>query len=309
LVELSSGITVFAIILILLISTTVLLFVPEHSMAQTIPPQATITINSSLEMPTNVTKTRIENESTGIDRVSNLFYSDIGIPKTKVNADVDVAIIGSGIDIDHPDLNVYKHINLETRGFNMSHQNNRDIPNLNLNKLFPPFKPEIGPNPARTDDDNCGQGTRVAGVIGAKYNGIGAIGIAPGARLWSIKVLDLNSTTGRCEGSVSSVIAGVEYVTSKASQIDVVVIPLGMRANSTALDDAIERAVAAGVTIVVAAGNSNVDASSFSPANHKDVITVSAISDFDGKCGGHSTARWVSAGEFTGLYDDDNFKI
>jgi subtilisin family serine protease len=54
---------------------------------------------------------------------------------------------------------------------------------------------------------------------------------------------------------------------------------------SLALDSAINNAVAAGITFVVAAGNGNKDASLFSPANNPNVITVSAIADSDGKCG------------------------
>jgi subtilisin family serine protease len=61
---------------------------------------------------------------------------------------------------------------------------------------------------------------------------------------------------------------------------------LGCQCTSSALNTAIHNSVAAGITYVVAAGNSGKDASSFSPANHPDVITVSAIADSDGKCGG-----------------------
>ena len=114
------------------------------------------------------------------------------------------------------------------------------------------------------------------------------VGIAPGARLWSIKVLDSSGI-----GSLSSVLQGLDYITQHANEIEVADMSFGCEdCNSATLNTAITNAVAAGVTIVAAAGNSAKDASTFSPANHADVIAVSAIADSDGKCGsqGQSTA-------------------
>ena len=51
----------------------------------------------------------------------------------------------------------------------------------------------------------------------------------------------------------------------------------------------------------------NSNASAFSPVNNKDIITVSAIADMDGKCGGVNKPVWVKAGQYSGLYDDDTF--
>jgi len=196
--------------------------------------------------------------------------------------------------------------------------NNIDLDKLGLNtyavggnttSFYPPFTT----SGSSSADDTCGHGTRVAGIAAANADDQGVVGIAPNARLWSIKVLDYDKTTGRCEGSISSVIAAIEYITRLKDKIEVVNLSLGCKCNSTALDDAISRSVKANITYVVAAGNMNVNASSFSPANHKDsnnqkdVITVSAITDLDGKCGGHKTAQWIKAGEFAGLYDDDAF--
>jgi subtilisin family serine protease len=80
-------------------------------------------------------------------------------------------------------------------------------------------------------------------------------------------------------------IKGVEYITHHADEIDVVNISV-----ETPLSPALNRAVSAsireGVTYVVAAGNYGHDASTTSPASNPDVITVSAIADSDGKCGG-----------------------
>jgi len=162
--------------------------------------------------------------------------------------DVDIAIIDTGIYLTHSDLNVFKNVTFVKRTSN-------------------------------GNDDN-GHGTHVAGIAAAKDNGIGVVGVAPGARLWAVKVLDRNGS-----GSLSDVIKGIDYVTANADKIEVANMSLGCQCTSSAMNTAIHNSVQAGVTYVVAAGNSASDASTFSPANHDDVIAVSAIVDTDGKCG------------------------
>ncbi len=166
--------------------------------------------------------------------------------------DADIAILDTGIDLTHPDLNVYHE------------------------KTFVP-------STSSGDDDN-GHGTHVAGIAAAKDNTIGVVGVAPGARLWSIKVLDSSGA-----GSISDIIAGIDYVTAHSNEIDVVNLSFGCECNSPALDAAINNAVRAGVVFVVAAGNDHKDASSFSPARNPNVIAVSAMADSDGKCGGQGS--------------------
>jgi len=162
--------------------------------------------------------------------------------------DADIAILDTGIDLNHPDLNVYRNISF-IEG-------------------------------AITGDDDNGHGTHVAGIAAAKDNGKGIIGAAPGARLWSVKVCD---KTGECK--VSNMIKGVEYITQHKDEIDVVNISVETPF-SPALNRAISASIKAGVTYVVAAGNYGHDASNTSPASDPDAITVSAIADSDGKCGG-----------------------
>jgi len=164
------------------------------------------------------------------------------------DTDVDIAILDTGIDLDHPDLNVYKNVSFVSD--------------------------------AKTGDDDNGHGTHVAGIAAAKDNGKGIVGGAPGARLWSVKVCD---KAGECK--VSDMIKGVEYITQHADEIDVVNISVETPL-SPALNRAISASIKAGVTYVVAAGNYGKDASSTSPASNSDVISVSAIADSDGKCGG-----------------------
>ena len=95
-------------------------------------------------------------------------------------------------------------------------------------------------------------------------------------------------------------IKGVEYITQHADEIDVVNISVETPF-SPALNRAVSASIKAGVTYVVAAGNYGKDASSTSPASNPDAITVSAIADSDGKCGG--TGPTIGGGNST----DDSF--
>ena len=185
---------------------------------------------------------------TGINRVDgDLSVTRSGDGKGSVNA--DIAILDTGIDLNHPDLNVYRDISFISS--------------------------------ANSGMDDNGHGTHVAGIAAAKDNSAGVVGMAPGARLWAVKILDRNGG-----GSISTLLKGIDYVTQHANEIDVVNLSLGCECNSEALDTAISNSIKSGVTYVVAAGNDGRNAEMISPANHPDVITVSAISDSDGKCGG-----------------------
>lgn len=183
----------------------------------------------------------------GINRVDgDLSSTRSGNGYGTVNA--DIAILDTGIQISHPDLYIY-------------HQ-----------KTF-----VSGTSSA--NDDN-GHGTHVAGIAAAKDNSIGVVGIAPGAKLWAIKVLDKYGS-----GSLSTVIKGIDWIRI-SYQVEVANLSLGCECKSLAFDTAINNAIKSGITFVVAAGNSGKDASKFSPANNPNVIAVSAIGDSDGKCGG-----------------------
>ena len=142
--------------------------------------------------------------STGYSRVGGPLSSINGSHPRAVNA--GIAIIDTGIDFTHPELNVYKQVSFV-------------------------------PGTSTANDDN-GHGTAVAGIVAAEGN-VGAIGIAPGARLWAIKVLDKSGT-----GSMSSIIEGIDYVTQNAGQIDAANLSFGCKCNSSALDTAINNSVA-----------------------------------------------------------------
>lgn len=152
-------------------------------------------------------------------------------------------VIDSGIQLSHPDLNV----------------------DLARSRSF------LG---ARTTaDDQNGHGTHVAGTIGAKDNAIGVVGVAAGALVVAVRVLDRSGS-----GSNSGVIAGVDYVAANGQPGDVANMSLGGGV-SAALDNAVVAAAANGIKFTLAAGNENADANLSSPAraNGSNVYTVSAF--------------------------------
>lgn len=154
-------------------------------------------------------------------------------------------VIDTGVDLDHPDLNVDT---ARSRSFVTT---GRD---------------------SRSADDGNGHGTHVAGTIGAVDNDFGVIGVAPGVPIVGIKVL---SSSG--SGQNSWVIAGVNYAASL--RCPVANMSLGGGA-SKALDDAVVAAAGAGVKFAIAAGNSSANTSTASPArvNAADVCVVAAVS-------------------------------
>jgi subtilisin family serine protease len=137
---------------------------------------------------------------------------------------------------------------------------------------------------AGTRDDGHGHGTHVAGTIGGLDNNYGVVGVAPGVRLWAVKVLTNYGT-----GTTEQVIAGVDWVAEHAEQIEVANMSLGGTGESTAMDLAIAGAVAEGVTFVLAAGNRGMDVDNYHPAGQEDAITVSALADANGEPGGGGT--------------------
>ncbi|WP_199698728.1 S8 family serine peptidase [Aurantiacibacter zhengii] len=173
---------------------------------------------------------------------------------TRVGGAVDASsltrrawVLDSGIDLDHPDLNVDTG---RSRDFTGSR---------------------------RGADDENGHGTHVAGTIAAKNNSIGVIGVAAGAPVVAVRVLDR-----RGSGSYSDIIAGVDYVAGAAGNGDVANMSLGGGANA-ALNAAVEAAAARGVHMVVAAGNDGANSANYSPASASGsrVYTISAIDQND----------------------------
>jgi subtilisin len=210
----------------------------------------------------------------GVDRIDgDLSSARSGDGTGSLN--INVAVLDTGIDPTHPDLNVAGGTNCsQGKGFS----------------------------------DRSYHGTFVAGVIGAKDNGFGVVGVAPGARLWAVRVLDKNG-----KGSTSTVLCGIDWVTATRADsapnndIQVANMSLGETGNTLGDDGncgrtkkdvahiAICNSVAAGVTYVVSAGNESIDFQHFIPAAYHEVLTATAMADFDGKPGGLAGANCFNA--------------
>jgi subtilisin len=202
---------------------------------------------------------------TGINRIDGELSSAVsGNGSGAVN--VDIAVIDTGIDLDHPDLNARNGTNCVSPG-------------------------------AAAEDDH-GHGTHVAGTAAARDNDSGVVGVAPGARVWAVKVLNAAGS-----GTTSQIVCGIDWVTANARSgagIEVANMSLGGQSlfgsfsgcGSTwdPMHPAICRSVGQGVTYAVAAGNSASNANNFVPATYAEVITVSALADFNGQPGGGAAA-------------------
>jgi subtilisin family serine protease len=189
-----------------------------------------------------------------------------------------VAVIDTGVDLTHPDLNAVSGKNCTTTK-----------------------------KTATARDDN-GHGTHVAGIIAAENDGGGVVGVAPGTRVYAVKVLNASG-----QGTWSQVICGIDWVTQRAGSLNIKVANMslagfgfadGLCGNliGDALNRAICRSTAAGVTYVVAAGNSGQELSTTVPAAYPDVLTVTAMSDSDGAAGGLGGAPTCRAGEADDRY-------
>jgi subtilisin family serine protease len=116
------------------------------------------------------------------------------------------------------------------------------------------------------DPDDCfGHGTHVGGTVGSA-----TYGVAKAATLHSVRVLDCHNAS-----TMSIIMSGVDYITAHHIKPAVVNASLGGPFEQ-ALNDAVARAVAAGITFVAAAGNANSDACNVSPASTPVAITVGA---------------------------------
>jgi len=157
-------------------------------------------------------------------------------------------IVDSGIDFDHPDLTVDQ---TRSRSFVQGQT---------------------------SADDQNGHGTHVAGIIGAKNNTIGVLGVASGASLVALKVLDKDG-----EGNLSYIIQAIAYINTIAAAGDVVNMSVGGESGSDILDQQVKNTAARGIYFAIAAGNDNKLANTRSPArvNTSNVYTVSAIDSLD----------------------------
>ncbi len=194
----------------------------------------------------------------GIKRINATQNATARIDGVDERVDIDVAVLDTGVAA-HSDLNIVGGTDCTGSG---------------------------------SYSDPHGHGTHVAGTIGALDNGSGVVGVAPGARIWSVKVLNAQGS-----GYGSWIMCGIDWVTANAGTIDVANMSLGGKTsyaddnncgltNRDVMHQAVCESVQAGVTYVVAAGNDGADAAGYFPASYNEVITVSALVDTDGKSGG-----------------------
>jgi hypothetical protein len=202
-----------------------------------------------------------------------------------IRVDADIAVIDTGVDHTHPDLNVVARTDCS----NGTEKEAKCVES--------------------SGTDTHGHGTHVAGIAGAIDNGFGVVGTAPGARIWAVKVLETGTNW------TSEIVAGVEWVTAKRkdgnpeNDIEVVNMSLGCPVNplcpTAPMDEAITKSVEAGVVVVVAAGNvkgGGADAKNYTPANSPSAITVSALADVDGQAGGKKGAT-TCTDDFPGAHE------
>lgn len=167
---------------------------------------------------------------------------------TNVSKNIDIFVLDTGVERSDPDLNVVESLSFVTTERNV--------------------------------DDLHGHGTAVAGVIAARDNTRDVVGVAPGAKIHSYKVMDRSGS-----GSFSSIIAGINRVIQwKAANPSVqnkVVVNMSLggftgSSSYTALDSAVLKAIQNNITVVVASGNSGNDAIYYTPAHVVEAITVGA---------------------------------
>ncbi len=154
-----------------------------------------------------------------------------------------VWIIDSGVDMTHPDLTV----------------------DATRCKSF------LGDSTSAQDQN--GHGTHVAGIIAANNNSIGVVGVAAGATVVALRTLDANGM-----GTMSNIIAAVDWVAGHAKQGDVVNLSVGGLASGS-LDGAVYLTSTLGIFFAIASGNQASSATDYSPArvNGENIYTVAAM--------------------------------
>jgi subtilisin family serine protease len=215
----------------------------------------------------------------GQPQVTSAAIKRIGAPGSstasgdgKGSVPINVAVVDGGIDAEHPDLNV-------VGGFNCLDGGEQDWA------------------------DRDGHGTLVSGVIGARDNSIGLVGVAPGANLFAVRVATSSgSISGQAALCGLDWVAGTRMDGKPGNDVAVANLSFGGQnpgsefgpgcgvASGDALREAICGLISAGVAPVASAGNAAMDFRSTSPANFPTVLTVTAIADFDGRPAGDASA-------------------
>jgi subtilisin family serine protease len=176
---------------------------------------------------------------------------------------VAAAIIDTGVDKRHPDLNVVGGKAL-----------------CSTDAAADPFS------------DGLGHGTHVAGILGAKNNGRGIVGAAPGIPIYSLKVLATDGT-----GTTSDLLRAYEWLYYNARALGIRVVNLSLTGGGGETDPQCEWAAALarqGVTVVAATGNNKASMMNEAPGACAKALAVTSFTDRDGAPGGGDAASWFS---------------
>ena len=214
---------------------------------------------------------------TGVRRIDGLRSPTARIDGQDRRVDVDVAVVEGGIPRDHSDLNVAGGANC--------------TPDNKLTENW--------------------HATHAAGSIAALDNGRGVVGVAPGARLWDVRMYAKDDST-----TLEAIVCAFDWVIANARTIEVAEMSSGFEG----FDDpncgvdppdpvhaALCRSVDAGTTWVFSAGNDFADTADTVPAAYEQGIAVSALADYDGRPGGKSEQTCLR-----GIFDlgaDDTFAV
>lgn len=176
----------------------------------------------------------------GIQRI----YADL-VWEVTTGSMIKVAILDTGIDLDHPDL-----------------QEN--------------IKGEINTiKPRKSADDDNGHGTHLAGTVAAIDNDFGVIGVGPEISLYAVKFLNKKGI-----GWLSDLIDALDWCIDNKMQV--VNMSFGSLEGNQSFHDAIIRAYQAGITMVTSAGNNGEDSGLIEyPAFYPETIAVSAVDEYD----------------------------
>lgn len=200
---------------------------------------------------------------TGVNRIDADMDTQVAGDGTGA-VDGAVAVMDTGIDTAHPDLTVAGGVNC------------------------------VGTKSTYNDgtiSDQYGHGTHVAGIIGAKDDGVGVVGVAPGVRLYSVRNLDSRAT-----GTLSMQLCGIDWITNNGPALGIKVVNSSQVMLTAKPDDgncgysngdvahqAICRSIAAGITWVFGAGNNgSVPFTNGAGPNYPEVLTVAGIADSNG---------------------------
>ncbi len=201
----------------------------------------------------------------GVNRINAELNSYAGINGAPNNVNVDIAIVDTGVG-PSPQLNIAGGHDCSASGGTYSDGGGGEAPEFY-------------------------HGTFVAGLAAGIDNNTSYAGVAPGARIWALRVFDVFGNS-----DIADVVCALNWVKNHGG-IEVVNMSLGMycppayfECSNSVLHTAIQQLVAAKTTVVVAAGNDASNAGNYIPAQYSEVITVSALADSDGEPGGFGTA-------------------